>query len=146
MAINDYVRNGAVLFSGIALVAQLALPSKAFGDDLYRVAKTPSTPTQYEDTNLASLGVPNWEGLTPKNSMMLDKNPNIPGKETSQNVYSIDGKMVAVKSFNNRIYSVSLDNDWTFPLDYSFLDKEGNGEFRNINPRGNYEVPKWVTK
>lgn len=146
MAINYYIRGGAAILSGIGLAVQLALPNHALGDDPYRVAKTPTASTRYEDTNLASLGVPNWEGLRAEKTIMLDKNPNIPGKETTQDVYRINGAMVGVKSFNNKIYSVSLDKDWLFPLDYSFLDSTGAGNFVSINPRENYEVPKWVIK
>jgi hypothetical protein len=146
MAINDYVRGGAALLSGIALVSQLALPAKALGEDLYRVATTPSTPTRYEDTNLASLGVPNWEGLRPKNSWRLDKSDKVHGNETLVNQYDVNGLMVSIFSYNSQNYAFVVDEDWKKPIDLALYDTQGHGKFQRISPDTTISLPSWALK
>lgn len=146
MAINDYVRGGVALLSGIGLAVQLALPAKALGEDLYKVAKTPSSHTRYEDTNLASLGVPNWEGLTPKNTWRLERSPQIPGKETVVNQYDVDGLMVSVFSYNGNSYLIATDKDWKRPMDTSFIAIEEPQKFKYFNPDKRFTVPNWLLK
>lgn len=147
MAINDYVRSGAALLSGIALVSQLALPAKALGEDLYAVAKSPSTPTRYEDTNLASLGMPNWEGLTPHSKpRTLDKSKIIDGPETTLTTYNIKSVMVNTYAFEGKNFSIGIDYDWKAPVDLSLVDNTGNGNYVRMDSGTPFKMPRWVEK
>jgi len=147
MAINDYVREGAFILSGIGLAVQLALPNHALGEDFYKVAKTPISHTRYEDTNLASLGVPNWEGLTPMGKPReVNKNKSIPGNESLFTTYNANGMMVGSITYNGIVYGLTMDSDWKPPLETMLLDKNGKGRFEHINPQTDFFMPDWVAK
>ena len=100
----------------------------------------------YRDTNLAQYGVPNFEGMTPFRTDYIDRTDRVPGAETRIDAYRTGSGFVATYTANERLFALGLDVDGKRPLDFSYVDFSGNGEFVSQPVGEQFATPDWVIR
>lgn len=127
---------------GISSLAGLA----ALVGATYSALAQDAQPIAYKDTNLATYGVPNFEGQTPYRTKFLDLSGKIPGKETRIDAFR-DGKgFVATYSVNETVYAILIDKDGKRPVDQMYVDQTGSGKFEPYSIKAKFSTPNWVAK
>ncbi|MGI9379915.1 MAG: hypothetical protein ACR2OW_09715 [Methyloligellaceae bacterium] len=97
----------------------------------------------YAGTNLREFGIPNFEDRKAYRTKWLDR--DLDGKkETRLDFYVVDNKLIATYSYDNRIYSLSMDTNFASPVELSLIDKKGQGKFEPLTGVPTSAVPSWL--
>ena len=127
---------------GISVVAGLA----ALVGATYSAMAQDVQPIAYENTNLAQYGVPNMDGMKPIATKWLDKTDHIPGNETRFDIFKLEDGLLGIYSIKGKQYSVAYDPDGKPPVDYGFIDKNGDGNYERMSGSKLFSAPDWVIR
>lgn len=90
--------------------------------------------------------LPDLRSMKLLTSKASDRDPEIPGKETTMDFYSgAGGQIVTVYRFRGRTVAFSTHNNSDVQNSYRlYLDMNGNGLFQQIPGNSQWRLPPWA--